>query len=187
MSCDTIRPLGRKFKETKRGACCCICWGAERRKVGYILSLRITLRGRAAQRQVTASASQLVTLRALLSQRKRGSVVLAGETEIEWMKVWKQWSRVSVCVCVCLCVNNICITSPPRHPSSVKQTLFKASLYCKFTIFCSSVLCKSVTALQGDSSTFLLCCSFLYSLLPLNQLCLFGPCSNAALISTHSS
>ena len=39
--------------------------------------MRIRLRGRAAQRQVTAPASQLVTIHALLSQRKRGSVLLA--------------------------------------------------------------------------------------------------------------
>lgn len=55
--------------------------GAKRREVGYILSLKISLNGRAAQRQVTASASQLVTLGALLSQRKRGSTLPAGETD----------------------------------------------------------------------------------------------------------
>lgn len=45
--------------------------------------LKNQLKGRAAQRQVTASASQLVTIHALLSQSRRGSVLLAEKDEIE--------------------------------------------------------------------------------------------------------
>lgn len=54
---------------------CCIRWG--QREVGYTLSLRISLRWTFAQRQVTASASQLVTIHALLSQSEKGSTLLA--------------------------------------------------------------------------------------------------------------
>lgn len=99
MSCDTIKPLRNSKKQND--ALLLKLLGAMRREVGYILSLRISLRGRAAQRQVTDSASQLVTLHALLSQRKRGSVLLAKRDRDrvnEGVIAVKQNQRACVCV-----------------------------------------------------------------------------------------
>lgn len=97
MSCDTIQAL-RHPKKQNEGLLLHSLGGKEKgREVGYILSLRISLRGRAAQRQVTASASQLVTIHALLSQRKRGRVLLVGRDR---ERVNEGVIAVKHCVCV---------------------------------------------------------------------------------------
>lgn len=72
-----------------------------KRGEGYILSLRISLRGRAAQRQVTASASQLVTLHALLIQRERSKCVTSSRDRVNEGVIAVKQSQ-----CVCVCVNN---------------------------------------------------------------------------------
>lgn len=75
----TIEPRGNSKKQNE---CLLLCLQRpKKREEGYILSLRISLKGRAAQRRVTASASQLVTLHALLIQKQRVSVLIAGERE----------------------------------------------------------------------------------------------------------
>ena len=110
-SCLVIRygPSEKKFKETKRGACCCICWGAKRRKVGYILSLRITLRGKSSTK---TSYSFCITISDFTcpsqskETRKRGASGRDRDRVNEGVIAVKQSQCMCVCVCVCLCVNN---------------------------------------------------------------------------------